>query len=155
MHYKEKKETKMSFRISVESVICRNHGTQREVLIVKRAPNSKVAPGVWNVPAGKVDMRETTTDAVVRETQEETKLKVNVIKLLAEHAFEIKNGNESAFRNMFTYLTMPTDDLQQIELNHEHTEYKWVTKKALESEQFSSLMPRLKELILLGLSDGK
>lgn len=143
----------MSFRISVESVICRNQGIQKEVLLVKRAHNCKVAPGVWNVPAGKVNILETTRDAVVRETQEETKLKVNIIRLLAENAFEIKVGNEAAYRNMFTYLTKPNDDLQLVEIDHEHSEYKWVTREGLESEQFSSLMPRLKELILQGLSD--
>jgi 8-oxo-dGTP diphosphatase len=149
----------MSFRISVESVVCRNRDLDqttkdaREVLLVKRAPDCKVAPGVWNVPAGKVALLETTTEAVVRETEEETKLKVNVVKLLAENAFEVQSGNEKAFRNMFTYLTEPTKDSSNVHLNHEHTEYKWVTEKEMQSEQYASLMPRLKDLIIKGLND--
>ena len=142
----------MSFRVSVESVICRNQGLYKEVLLVKRADNCKVAPGVWNVPAGKVEMLETTRVAVVRETFEETNLKVDIIKFLAEQAFEIKVEDKKAFRNMFTYLTKPVDNFQQVELNDEHTEFKWVTKEGLESEQFSSLMPRLKALILQGFN---
>lgn len=146
-------EEKMSFRISVESVVCRYRGAEKEVLLVKRSPTSKVAPGVWNVPAGKVEMLEITSNAVVRETHEETKLRVEVIKLLAENAFEIKSGDDRQYRNMFTYLTKPIDSSQKVELNHEHTEYVWVTKDELRSEKFSSLMPRLREIIEKSLSE--
>lgn len=144
----------MSFRISVESIICRGINLNREVLLVKRAPNCKVAPGAWNVPAGKVNILETTFNAVVRETFEETKLDVSVVKLLAENAFEVQVGNEPAYRNMFTYLTKIVDEAQTVEINHKHTEFIWATKEAVESDQFSSLMPRLKEIILKILDDN-
>ena len=131
------------FRVSVESVIFH----QGKVLLVKRAPTCKVAPGVWNVPAGKVNILEITIGAVVRETFEETKLKVNVIKLLSESAFEIKVGDETAYRNMFTYLTTPESPDPVVELDNEHTEYAWVAEEDLRSKTYSSLMPRLKSLI--------
>lgn len=137
-----------NFRISVESVILH----QGRVLLVKRAPNCKVAPNVWNVPAGKVNMLEITTDAVVRETFEETGLKVSVVKLLSEHAFEIKVAEEKAFRNMFTYLTEPVDSETEVKLNNEHTEYVWVTKEELQSDAYNSLMPRLKEILMGALN---
>lgn len=139
----------MSFRISVESVIYRQYlDMPGEVLLVKRAPDCKVAPGVWNVPAGKVDMLETTSDAVVRETSEETGLTVKVVRLWAEHAFEIQVGDDKAYRNMFTYLTKALDDDKEVELNKEHTEFKWVTQKEIQLEEYNSLMPRLKQIIL-------
>lgn len=138
----------MNFRISVESVVYTDPGLNAKVLLVKRAPNCKVAPGVWNVPAGKVDMLETTATAVVRETYEETKLRVEIVKFLSEQAFEIKVGNEPTYRNMFTYLTRSVDSSQEVELDREHTEFAWVTKEMLELEQFSSLMPRLKTILL-------
>lgn len=139
----------MNFRISVESVIYRQYQDMPgQVLLVKRAPDCKVAPGVWNVPAGKVNMLETTSDAVVRETSEETGLTVKVVRLWAEHAFEIQVGDDKAYRNMFTYLTKALDDSQEVKLNKEHTEFKWVTEKEIHSEEYNSLMPRLKEIIL-------
>ena len=138
----------MSFRISVESVIFRTHDDRREVLLVKRADDCKVAPGVWNVPAGKVNMLETTFDAVVRETLEETELKVRVIRLLAENAFQIKVQGEPAYRNMFIYLTEPIDFKAPVSINHEHSDYQWVTRDAIEAPEYTSLMPRLKQLIV-------
>lgn len=134
----------VNFRMSVESVLLH----REKVLLVKRAPNCKVAPGVWNVPAGKVNMLEVTIDAVVRETFEETNLRVTVKKLLSESAFEIKVGEEKAYRNMFTYLTVLEGNPHPVvQLNKEHTEYAWVTVEDLHSETYSSLMPRLKNLI--------
>ncbi len=135
--------TTMSFRVSVESVILH----QGKVLLVKRAPNCKVAPGVWNVPAGKVNMLEITPDAVVRETFEETGLRVAVRRFLCECAFEGKVGSEPVYRNMFTYLTVLEGTDPVVKLNNEHTDYVWVTKEDLQSEQYSSLLPRLKTLI--------
>lgn len=139
----------MNFRVSVESIICREYENNiRKILLVKRASDCKVAPNVWNVPAGKVNMLETTYHAVVRETFEETHLQVKMIKMLAEHAFQITSDGQPAYRNMFTYLTHPIDDNQEVLLNHEHTEFKWVTKEEIDSETYHSLMPRLKKIIM-------
>lgn len=138
----------MTFRISVESVIFRQFDNMPgEILLVKRAPNCKVAPNVWNVPAGKVNLLETTSQAVIRETLEETRLNVKVEKLLAESAFEIISDTETTYRNMFTYLTYPLSHAE-IHLNDEHSEYKWATLEEMSSNKYSSLMPRLKTMIL-------
>lgn len=142
----------MSFSISVESIIMRNTGNSREILLVKRAPDCKVAPGVWNVPAGKVKLLETTRTAVERETLEETQLPIKIIKLITEHAFEVKVGNEIASRNMFTYLTESTNPSDKVVINHEHTDFKWVSRDELDNGEYASLMPRLKECILLAFT---
>lgn len=137
------------FRLSVESVVLRKFPhSAAEILLVKRASGCKVAPNVWNVPAGKVNLLETTRTAVVRETFEETALTVEVVKLLAENAFEIQSSGEKAYRNMFTYLTKQLDVDQIVKLNDEHTEYKWTTKDEIERGGYESLMPRLKDILL-------
>ncbi len=138
----------ISFRISVESVILH----EEKVLLVKRAPNCKVAPNVWNVPAGKVNMLEITREAVIRETFEETGLRVRTVQLLSESAFDIMVANEKAFRNMFTYLTVPVDSNTEVQLNEEHTEYVWVTKDELQTDTYTSLMPRLKDILVEALT---
>lgn len=139
----------MSFRISVESVVYRQDGDlPGEVLLVKRAPKSKVAPNVWHVPAGKVEMLEKTYEAVVRETSEETGLRVKVLCLLSEEAVEMKAGDEKVNRNIFTYLTELSSPDQKVELNQEHTTFEWVTKEKIHLEDYDSLLPRLKEVIL-------
>lgn len=138
----------MKFRISVESIVYKTFDSKVYVLLVKRSSQSKVAPGVWNVPSGKVNLLETTQEAVIRETFEETKLNVSVIKLISERAYEIKAINEN--RHTFTYLVHPLNPYDNVQLNHEHSEFQWIAKEELTLEKFSSMMPHLKKMILEG-----
>lgn len=132
-----------SFRVAVESVI----EYQGTVLLTKRATNCAVAPGVWNVPAGKVKLLEVTSDAVKRETEEETGVEVKIVRLLAERATVIKSNGQPAYRNIFTYQTNPVDSHFKVVLNNEHSEYRWVSSKDLDDKEFSSLLPELREII--------
>ncbi|HEY8390519.1 MAG TPA: NUDIX domain-containing protein, partial [Clostridia bacterium] len=43
-----------NYRISVEIILLH----EGKVLLTKRAPHCKVAPNVWNVPAGKIKYDE-------------------------------------------------------------------------------------------------
>lgn len=142
----------MNLRISVEAIVMRNNHGAKEILLVKRSPTCKVAPNVWNVPAGKVNLLETTSSAVLRETLEETGLKGNIVRLLVENAFEVKVGSEVAARNMFTYLLELPHDTVDVVINHEHTEFSWVTEKSMQDVRFSSLSSRLRESILMAFS---
>lgn len=132
----------LALRLAVEAVIIHDG----KVLLAKRSPDCKVAPNVWNVPAGKVKLLETTTDAVVRETLEETGLAVRVNRLICESAFTMKSGNETVYRNMFTYYLSPVGSVK-VTLNEEHTEYAWVTKEQLSQKEYASLNERLVKLI--------
>lgn len=60
------------------------------VLIVRR----RVSEGQlsWQFPAGEVEPGETREDAAVRETQEETGLTVEAVKLLGERVHPPKTG---------------------------------------------------------------
>lgn len=132
----------LALRLAVEAVIIHDG----KVLLTKRAPDCKVAPNVWNVPAGKVKLLETTRDAVVRESLEETGIAVRVNKLICESAFTMRSGNETVYRNMFTYYLSPVGSVK-VTLNEEHTEYAWVTKEELSHEKYASLNERLVKLI--------
>lgn len=51
------------------------------VLLVRRADN-----GHWGLPSGKVEVGESVADAVVREVQEETGLRVRVARLIGVYS---------------------------------------------------------------------
>lgn len=161
-------------RSSVESIIMYSE----KILLVKRSPDCKVAPGVWNVPAGKVKKDEKPEDAAVREPNEETGLVVCVIKLLAEQTFEITDNGKKVLRHMYTYLTeldnkkmaaekdakennsKDKKSFPQVKLNNEHSEYAWVSLQDLLTEKYepSGMDPiwlRLKELIKKAFNEGK
>ena len=58
----------------------------------------------------------------------------------------MKSGNETVYRNMFTYYLSPVGSVA-VTLNDEHTEYAWVTKEQMANEKYESLNERLRKLI--------
>lgn len=69
--------------LTVDAVVFRMSGEVQEVLLIRR----KYDPfaGMWALPGGFVDMDETVEEAIVRELEEETKLKVKKLEQL--HTF--------------------------------------------------------------------
>lgn len=126
-------------KVSVEAVLIYDS----KVLLVKRADTCKIAPGVWNVPAGKVKEGEQHENAVVREMQEETQIQTRIIRLLGDNTFNLSDGTP---RRMLTYLVQATSS-PRVKLDREHSAFVWVTKEELGGEKYASLMPRLKEII--------
>ena len=73
-----------NYRVSVEIILKHDH----KVLLTKRSNEATVAPGVWNVPAGKVKFHELPVDAAHREVKEETNIKVEELKEIHVRTFE-------------------------------------------------------------------
>ena len=64
-----------------------------KILLIKRGP--VVFRGYWALPGGKVEAGETVEQAVIREVEEETGLKVEIVKKIGEyHESGINNGIE-------------------------------------------------------------
>ena len=53
-----------------------------EILLVKRSENSRTEPNTWSRPGGEVNFGETVEQAVEREVEEETGIKVKVLRFL-------------------------------------------------------------------------
>ena len=47
-----------------------------EFLLCKRSPRTKSLPGMWSIPAGKLEAGETTHEAAKREFYEETNVSI-------------------------------------------------------------------------------
>jgi 8-oxo-dGTP diphosphatase len=142
----------LPIRLAVEAVVQRGSN----ILLVKRANTCKVAPGVWNVPAGKVEFTkqpfvEIPTAAVQRECQEEIGMSVKVIQELAVRVFEMRVGTSTAYRVAHTFLVEPEDSKAEVKLNHEHSEFAWVSKKdGWKDQKYESLSDALKEIFEKG-----
>jgi len=65
-----------NYHISVEGLIL----YKDKILLCKRNHQALVAPGVWNVPAGKVKLEEIPLHAIYREIKEETNLDVESVE---------------------------------------------------------------------------
>jgi 8-oxo-dGTP diphosphatase len=93
-------------------------------LVGKRSLHKKSAPGYWCPITGKVEAGESQAQAVVREVFEETGLRVEPVKKIAE--FETRD--KSAHLHWWTVRILGNEEIL---LNHEHSEIKWVTVKEM------------------------
>ncbi len=66
--------------LTVDAVVFRLNGEDMEVLLIQRKHNPFA--GMWALPGGFVDMDETVEQAVVRELEEETGLRLEKLKQL-------------------------------------------------------------------------
>ena len=125
-----------NFRFAVEAIIrCGD-----KFLICKRQEDIDVAPGIWNVPAGKVKHDEGIEEALKREVYEEVNLLINNVEYIDYHFI-----NKAHQRIVFTYLAS-IDDISQFTLNEtEFSEHKWV--RADDIDDYETLNDHLKQHI--------
>ncbi|MFA0035911.1 NUDIX domain-containing protein [Vibrio sp. 10N.261.52.A1] len=91
---------------------------QTKMLLMKR-----VKGGYWCHVAGSIEAGETGWKAIVREFEEETKIEAKELynAQFLEQFYEA-NVNVIQLIPIFAVLCPPD---QAVELNHEHTEYRW------------------------------
>lgn len=105
-----------------KSVITRD----KKVLLIKRSLESKFFPDMWDFPGGKREKEELAEEAVVRETEEETSLKIVVDKLIAEY-----NYTEQEHNIHFSIFSVKRFD-EEVKLSKDHVDFAWVEEKDLE-----------------------
>lgn len=89
------------------------------VLVLKRSPEAKISPSLWNLPGGSVERREKLNKAVVREAREETSLEIEP----ENKPFYIYYYPKTA-----VYAVKARIVKGNVILNKEHTKFKWVSK---------------------------
>jgi len=109
--------TVKSFRLAVKAVIL---DSQQRCLLIRRSPANHNYVGKWEWPGGKVDTGENFATAVVRETEEETGLEVEITGLAGATSFEMPNAE-------IILLCMEVRILKgEIRLSGEHDDFAWV-----------------------------
>ncbi len=101
---------------SVAKIIILNE--HNEVLLLKRAEKqiTQRSPWSWDLPGGHIEHEEVPPSAAVRETREETGLRIGSL----QHV-----GNDSN-AGKYTYFYTSRDYQGNISLSHEHEDYMWV-----------------------------
>ena len=97
----------------------------KKLLLLKRAPTKKVYPNLWAVVGAypffeKVDMKE----IALREIKDELGLQGKVLNV-GEEVSKITNLENKTIELRVTPVIASVDS-ENITLNDEHTEYKWV-----------------------------
>lgn len=98
---------------------------EQKFLLVKRAADDDWMPGKWALPGGGIEAGEHAALTIVREIREEVNLDIEAVKPLVD----IKESNGT----WCTYLIAVSKTPEQLQLNHEHSEAKWIGLAELES----------------------
>ncbi len=95
-----------------------------KILITKRSPDRDHAPNEWEAGiTGRVDQGETSEEAALRETKEETGLDVQLI--VPFHTFHFFRGKERVEHQGINYWAKYIAGEVKLDYS-EQVEYKWV-----------------------------
>ena len=100
---------------------------KEEVLLLLRSPEMPWAANRWALPGGHIYFGENKKHGAARETFEETNLICSNLKRFEKQ--EVTDGDQK--KVLFFYWTH--DFKGDIELNFEHTDYKWININDLDS----------------------
>ena len=110
-------------------------------------------PGMWSIPAGKLEQDENTIDGAKREFYEETNLDIstNDLKFSGIVPRHTRDGKKVKGR-MYTY-TLETEeemmpDLQNASDGEEHSECKYFTAEQMDEMSIGTHLYKLLQIIL-------
>ncbi len=133
----------------IELHVHKKFAGENQFLLLKRSPERKIYPNIWQPITGKIDEGETTKQAAARELEEETG--INDAQLYSVHRvniFYVEPRDSVVLSPVFLALTSPLAPLLkregnditklllsskemgtggEVRLSDEHVEYKWCT----------------------------
>ena len=142
-------EQSSSKRIVVGALVVNRRG---EILILKRHKNEEVLPGVWELPGGKREAGESTTDALLREVREETGLAVMIIGPVSVFNYRVTKQGEVRDITQINFLARPKASAPQVTMSREHEDIRWVSEHELRQHRMTSeVKAAIKEAFRLAL----
>src|SRR5660398_78149 len=118
-------------RVIMKAMVLKNN----RILILKRHPKQKVAPGKWEMTGGKLEIEESLEECLIREVKEETNLDIEIKRILyaTDHNTEILGKVV-----LIVYLCVPKND--KVVLSHEHIKFKWVEVEEFRNTVFKEIV---------------
>ncbi|HAE36372.1 MAG: hypothetical protein UR85_C0001G0033 [Candidatus Nomurabacteria bacterium GW2011_GWF2_35_66] len=116
-----KKPENFSPRFEVVSCFLENAG---EFLLLHRSAH-KPQGNTWGVPAGKKEVDETPKDAIIRETKEETRHKINPVELNYFKELYVRYDNYDFIYHIFSLKLRERPEV--ILEENGHKDFRWVT----------------------------
>jgi 8-oxo-dGTP diphosphatase len=107
----------MKFEVAVKGII-RKGG---KILVLRRSIDDDHKPGVWETVGGGIDRKNTPQNALKREVEEETGLKVKILEPFNAFSFKKDTGE---FKIGITFLCDYAGG--KVKLSKEHIDYKWI-----------------------------
>lgn len=127
-------------RLVVGAIIINKNG---EILLIKRKSDDFLG-GIFEIPGGKVENKESILNALIREVKEETNLDVKNINSYIDK-FEYSSGSGKKCRQFNFYVETNADE-KKIKLT-EHDTYKWINLDEIEAQ--NNISKELKDTLLI------
>ena len=96
-----------------------------KILITQRSLKNKFLPGIWGIPAGKIDFSESSEKALIRELQEETGLVIENTQIIGSSTFLSEYKNKETHNLQVNYVVNVKNDI--VELDSSSMDYKWLS----------------------------
>jgi len=95
-----------------------------EILLIKRASDSRTEPGTWSRPGGEVEFGESAEEATKREILEETGIEIEIIKFLemTQNLNEDKSKHWIALGFLAKHISGEPTNMEPTK----HDEVKWI-----------------------------
>jgi len=110
----------------IEAHIFRQVGDSIEFLLIKRADNDSLFPGIWQMVTGSINENEKAFETAWREIQEETGL-IPIKFWVAPNVNSFYNQLKDNI-NLIPVFAAQVEPNSKVTLSSEHSDYKWVTK---------------------------
>lgn len=121
--------TDRPFGLVVRAII---KDSEDNILILKRAPDSRSNPRCWELPGGKVEPGESFDHAMIREIKEETNLNISLRK-----AVGIAQQDLPHIHSVHVIMTVNVDS-GDLKISDEHTDYRWASLEEIKSLPLSN-----------------
>ncbi len=97
--------------------------SNKEILLIKRSSAETTLPGYWDIPGGTLEDGEDPTNGAIRETLEETGIKIDRPSLF----FYTSNIDTQKNKQFILMIFITQTFNSQVILNKDdHEDYKWI-----------------------------
>lgn len=139
----------MIFRKTAGIVIFKKEEEVKFLLLEAESVSKKVKKTIWSLPKGNVEEGEENLAAALRETEEETGIKKEELKIIEgfkkEEKYFYKENDILISKTAHYFLAEYIGD-KEITLSFEHINFKWATlKEAFELIKFKNIRQILQD----------
>lgn len=116
-----------------------------KLLILKRVENDIQKPGIWEIPGGRIDIRENMISGLMREVKEEAGLDIEVNREISIRNF-VRDDKQKI--EMHIFLCNAVNDCK-IRLSEEHSSFEWVEIERCKEKLSEFFHPEVDNLLNL------
>ena len=114
------------------------------ILIFKRNLTD-TTPGIWEHPGGKLEWGEDPAEGAKREVKEETNLDVKITRPIDIYSYVAERHGQNKHCIQLVFEAELLDENQEVVINDEHSEFRWVKLEELKGMYVSFFFRRLLE----------